>query len=47
MKHFKMQEGTVVTADARGEEKIEGRKVKYVPLWLWFLEEEKHGKNGL
>ena len=38
MKHFKMKEGTIVTADTFGEEKIEGRRVRYVPLWWWLLE---------
>lgn len=30
-----MQEGTVVTADTFGEEKIDGLRVRYVPLWWW------------
>ncbi|WP_298682381.1 hypothetical protein [uncultured Methanomethylovorans sp.] len=47
MNHFKMKEGTIVTTDTFGEEKIHGLRVRYVPLWLWLLEEEKHGKNGL
>jgi len=38
MKHFKIQEGTIVTADTFGEEKIEGRRVRYVPLWRLLLE---------
>lgn len=38
MKQFKMKEGTIVTADTFGEEKIEGRRVRYVPLWWWLLE---------
>jgi len=41
MKHFKMQEGAIVTSDTFGEEKIDGRKVRYVPLWWWLLEGNK------
>lgn len=40
MKHFKMHEGTIVTADTFGEEEIGGRRVRYVPLWWWLLEEK-------
>ncbi len=40
MKHFKMQEGTIITADTFGEEEIDGRRVRYVPLWWWLLEGE-------
>lgn len=39
MKHFKMQEGIIITADTFGEEEIGGRRVRYVPLWWWLLED--------
>ncbi|WP_164997823.1 ATP-binding protein [Methanolobus psychrotolerans] len=45
MKNFRMQEGTIITSDDFGEETVEGKKVKYVPLWWWLLERERIGKN--
>jgi hypothetical protein len=39
MKNFRMDEGIVITADEFGEEEIGGRKVRYVPLWYWILED--------
>jgi len=36
------REALVVTWDYRGEEVLDGLRVKYVPLWLWLLEPEKY-----
>ncbi|MDY0386571.1 MAG: ATP-binding protein [Methanolobus sp.] len=40
MKNFKMNEGTIITSDDFGEEIVDGKKVRYVPLWYWLLEED-------
>lgn len=38
MKKFKLKEGVIITQDFEGEEKINGRKVKFFPLWKWLLD---------
>jgi hypothetical protein len=40
MKNFEMDEGLIITSDEFGEEEIEGKKVRYVPLWYWILKSE-------
>jgi predicted AAA+ superfamily ATPase len=37
MKKLKVDEGTVVTGDHEGEEKIRGKKIHYIPLWKWLV----------
>ena len=37
MKNFRIKEGTIITADVFGEEKVDDGKIKYVPLWYWLL----------
>jgi predicted AAA+ superfamily ATPase len=37
MNNFRIKEGTIITADVFGEEKVNGGKIKYVPLWYWLL----------
>lgn len=39
MKNFKMKEGTIITSDVFDEEVVDGKKIRYVPLWYWLLEE--------
>ncbi len=39
MEYFGLEEGTIVTADLFDEEKVNGRKIRYVPLWYWVLED--------
>lgn len=34
---FNLKEGLVITEDYEGEEKIKGKKIKFVPLWKWLL----------
>ena len=34
---FRLKKGTVITKDFEGEEKINGVKIKFVPLWKWLL----------
>ncbi len=38
LKEFGLKEGLVITKDYEGEEKINNRKIKYVPLRKWLLE---------
>jgi predicted AAA+ superfamily ATPase len=40
MKNFRMNEGLIITSDEFGEEEIEGKKVRYMPLWYWILKEK-------
>ncbi len=40
MEYFKLKEGTIITKDYGGEEKVGARKIKFVPLWKWLLELE-------
>ncbi len=35
LKEFDLQKGFVITGDTRKEIEIDGKKVKYVPLWEW------------
>lgn len=37
MEEFKLREGLVLTEDFEGEEKINGRRVRFVPLWKWLI----------
>jgi len=37
MDEFGLQEGSVLTEDFEGEEKIGKKKVVYKPLWKWLL----------
>ncbi len=39
-KEFKLNEGIVINKDLEKEEKIDGIKIKFVPLWKWLLEEK-------
>ncbi|RZN34547.1 MAG: ATP-binding protein [Methanosarcinales archaeon] len=38
MNEFGLDVGRVITADFEGEDKIEGKKIIYMPLWRWLLE---------
>ena len=38
MDEFKLKEGLIITDDFEDEEKIDGKKVIYTPLWKWLLE---------
>jgi predicted AAA+ superfamily ATPase len=37
MEGFKLREGLVLTEDFEGEEMINGRRVRFVPLWKWLM----------
>ena len=38
MKAFKLKQGLIITEDKEGEEKVDGKKIGYVPLWKWLLD---------
>jgi len=38
MTEFKLKEGTILTRDYEAEEKIEGGRICFVPIWKWLLE---------
>ncbi len=38
MNEFKLKEGLVITEDYDSEEMINGKKIKFMPLWRWLLE---------
>jgi predicted AAA+ superfamily ATPase len=37
MDAFKLKEGLIITEDKEEEERIDGRKIVYMPLWKWLL----------
>ena len=37
-KEFNLREGLIITKDYESEGKIENKKIKFVPLWKWLLE---------
>jgi predicted AAA+ superfamily ATPase len=37
MEEFRLREGLILTEDFEGEEKLNGRKVFYRPVWSWLL----------
>jgi hypothetical protein len=38
MKALGLDQGTILTEDLEDEERVEGRTVRYVPLWRWLVE---------
>ena len=38
LEFFDVPEGTIITSDQFEEETINGKKIRYVPLWYWLLE---------
>ncbi|MEM0358666.1 MAG: ATP-binding protein [Candidatus Hadarchaeales archaeon] len=38
MEEFGLKEGLVLTEDYGGEEEVDGKRVRFVPLWRWLLE---------
>jgi predicted AAA+ superfamily ATPase len=40
MQELKVDQATIITDDAEGEEKLNGFTVKTIPLWKWLLAEE-------
>jgi len=41
MKEFNLEEGLIITDDYKAEENIQGKKINYIPLWEWYLKEDK------
>ena len=37
MEVFNLERGLIITEDFEEEEKIENKKIIYVPLWKWLL----------
>lgn len=37
MKEFKLKAGLIITEDYEGEEKVEDKKIIYIPLWKWLI----------
>jgi hypothetical protein len=40
MKELKLDSATIITEDTEEEEKLNGSRVKTIPLWKWLLAEE-------
>lgn len=40
LQYFNIPEGTIITSDKFEEETLDGKKIRYVPLWYWLLEME-------
>jgi len=38
-KDFGLKEGLIITRDYEANEKREGIKIKFIPLWKWLLEQ--------
>ena len=41
MREFNLEEGLIITDDYEAEENIKGKKINYIPLWKWYLKEDK------
>jgi predicted AAA+ superfamily ATPase len=41
LKDFSLEKGYVVTKESEGEERINGNRIIFIPLWKWLLELEK------
>lgn len=41
IKEFNLEEGLIITDDYKAEENIQGKKINYIPLWEWYLKEDK------
>lgn len=37
MKEFRLKECLIITEDDEGEETVEGKKIRFMPLWKWLL----------
>jgi predicted AAA+ superfamily ATPase len=38
MEELKLGKGLVITEDYEGEEKVKGKKIRFIPLWKWLLQ---------
>ncbi|WP_269849082.1 hypothetical protein [Methanosarcina horonobensis] len=41
-----MKKGTILISDVFDEEVIDGKKIRYVPLWYWLLEGDVGKKSS-
>lgn len=39
-----LKKGLIITKDYEAEENIQGKKIKYIPLWKWLVENEEQRK---
>jgi len=39
LEEFELEKGTIVTSEKEGEETIDGKKIRYIPLWRFLLED--------
>ncbi len=39
LEEFELEKGTIVTSEKDGEETIKGKKIRYIPLWRFLLED--------
>jgi len=37
LKEFNLKSGLIITEDSEGEEQIEGKDIRFMPLWKWLL----------
>ncbi len=37
---FRLRHGLVITSDHSGEERVDGRTIRYIPFWKWVLAED-------
>ena len=37
LREFNLAEGIIITYDYEGEEEIQEKKIRYVPLWRWLV----------
>ena len=40
MENFNVNKALLITQDKEGEEKINGKKIKFIPLWKWLLKKK-------
>lgn len=43
MHTFNLESGTIITAEQEDEEKVDGKVIRFVPLWRWLLNIQEHG----
>ena len=47
MEEFRLKEAVILTEDFEGEEKVNGKKITYKPLWKWGLEGLRSAARGV
>ncbi len=44
MKQFNVEESTIITEDYLIDEDWDGKKIRFVPLWLWLVKNQRVGR---